>query len=353
MSSAEETWDTTEWGQSIKKARQNLDVAEMLIKQQIISLSAFHVQQCVELSIKAVVYKFGFEQHLQKRKVVKSHIPAGELFFEVCHFIEDQLKTIDQTKFDNEFSSLISEAVSELKQITDLLCEAKSQQSEKFVELWLHSLGIGTSEWIATALESYKKCFSTKLAQQLVAGTLVLAQEFLAKLIKFRHKNRQKHIIYAAKEKTRKMFLKHGLTDELVDAFFGAESEFKKMVLSEINRYDFVKIMDLILKPNGLLSELNAISHPQSLKLDINECIKFIWIAHLATISPTAILLYPHVIIGRYPRTVSVKSQNLEIIPEHTEVLYPKHTTAISKLIDEARCTMERVQLILNARTDD
>lgn len=347
-----EVWNS-EWSQSIQKARQNLDVAEMLFNQGFISLSAFHVQQCVELAIKATAYKSGFKQHLENTRATKSHIPSRGLISEVYNFVEDQLKTIDQSKFDSEFGASITEAMRKLKQFTSLLCQAEKQHNEKFTELWLHSLGMDTSERVVTALDGYKKSFNTTLAQQLAAGTFVLAREFLIKLVKLAYKNRQGQRVQSAKNKIREIFLKHGLTDKLVDAFFNTESKFKKIMSSEIDRHGLVNMIDLLLKPNGILHECNDIRHPKLPKLNINECIKFIWIAHLATISPTVILLYPHVIIGRYPKIVNVKAQNSKTIPKYTEDLYSEHNTAILEFINEAKSIMDRVQMILDMRTSD
>lgn len=350
---AEEDWDTAEWSQSIQKAQQNLDAAEMLFNQGFISSSAFYVQQCVELAVKAAAYKSGFKQHLQRTRAAKSHIPSKGLISEVYSFVENQLKdTIDQSKFDDEFCTSISEAMCKFKQFINLLCQIENQHNEKFTELWLHSLGIDTSGRVVTALEGYEKSFNTKLSQQLVAGTLALEREFLTKIITFALKRRQTPLVHEAKKNTREMFLKHGLSDELVDAFLGTESEFKKVMLSEIDRHGPVKMIDLILTPNGLLGEFKNIPHMKSLKSYMNERIKFIWIAHLATISPTVILLYPHVIIGRYPRTVDIKTHNSKV-QKYTEDLYLEHAKAIYKFIDEAKSIMDRVRMILNARTSD
>lgn len=336
----------------MQKARQNLAVAEILLERGFVSSSAFHVQQCVELAIKAAAYKSGFKQHLERTRAAKSHIPSRGLISEVYCFAENQLKSIEQSKFDDEFCTSISEAMCKFKQFTNLLSQVENKHNGKFTELWLYSLGINTSERTVTALDGYEKSFNTKLAQQLAAGTFMLAREFLTKLVKLAYKNRQRQRVISAKNKTREMFLKHGLSDKLVDAFFNAESEFKKIISSETDRHGPVKMIDLILKPDGMLDECSNIQHTKSPKLDIRECIKFIWIAHLATISPTVILLYPHVIMGRYPRTVSVKTKN-STVTRHTEVLYSEHATAISDFIDEAKSIMDRVQMILNARTGD
>lgn len=340
-------WGNDKWHDSIQKAQQNLDAAEILFKQGFISLSAFHVQQCVELAIKASAYKFGFDQYLQNGRYAKSHIPAGELIFEVYGFVENQLEVIIQSKFDNEFCASISEAMDKLKQFTGLLRQAKNQHDEKFIELWVHSLGIDTSERIVTALEGYQKWGSTKLVQQLIASTLALAQEFITNLFEILHLTRQKHIIYFSKRSVGNIFSKYGLSDKLVDAFFDNKSEFKKIVLDEIDKHGLVKMMDILLGHNGLLNELKIVRSSKSPKLNTSIYIKFIWIAHLATISPIVLLLYPHTIVGRYPRHVSAKTQNLTT-SQHSEKLYIKHATAISELIDEAWCVTRRVQLMLD-----
>ena len=60
----------------------------------------------------------------------------------------------------------------------------------------------------------------------------------------------------------------------------------------------------------------------------------------LASISPTIILLYPHVLIGRYPQTVSLKQQS-----QHTtDDIYQQRKEQVAILINKSEEIFNRLK---------
>ena len=102
-----------------------------------------------------------------------------------------------------------------------------------------------------------------------------------------------------------------------------------------------------MLNPNGFLNILNDSRLPSKVleKWDLKKRINFIWVSYLVTISPTTVLLFPHVIVGRYPREIN------EV--ENTEEIYKKYPSKVNNLIVESENVLNRIKknhanLILN-----
>ncbi len=100
--------------------------------------------------------------------------------------------------------------------------------------------------------------------------------------------------------------------------------------------------MDFLLSPKGFL---NVFEDPRlSSKIlknwDIKKRINFIWMSYLITLSPTVVLLFLHVIIGRYPRYIETEGKN-------SEDIYRENSSKVKKLIDEADRTLKRIEQIL------
>lgn len=62
---------TEKWSLYLAKAEQNTDAANLLFDKGMYDLAAYHAQQALELSIKAFVYKFGFEDYLRLKRTTE------------------------------------------------------------------------------------------------------------------------------------------------------------------------------------------------------------------------------------------------------------------------------------------
>ncbi len=106
------------WEYDLEQAKNNLKSANILFTEGFFSLSTFHAQQCVELGIKAVALKFGFEQYFKKNPKFKySHIPARGLTTEVYDFVITSLESADTSQFDEKMNENISESMLDVKKL--------------------------------------------------------------------------------------------------------------------------------------------------------------------------------------------------------------------------------------------
>lgn len=334
------------WEYSIKKSEDNLNIAKMLIQtteKRWISISAFHAQQSVELAIKALALKHGFERYFKKKPYFKtSHIPARGLTSEIYDYVINSLKNIDRTPFGNEMNDSIDEALLKVEKIKKFFDEIEEKKNgEKFESVWLYSMGINSSDTIITALESYKKTFEIELAKKLCDGILEITKKSVKEMENFCRKNHQGFKFQLVIADVKKIFPDYGISEEIIDAFLYEDEKYQKSISELINKLGTVETIDFLLNPKGFLNVFSDSRLPSKIleKWSFKKRINFIWISYLVTISPIVILLFPHVMIGRYPREIA-KIGN-------TETIYQENSSKVNELVSESERVFERIKKIL------
>lgn len=331
------------WAQNFKKSEENLISSRLLFDEGFIGLSAFHAQQCVELAVKAVALKHGFERYLRKKPKFKhSHIPARGLTSEIYDFVIESLEQVDRKQFDEKMSDAITESLSNVRAIKNFFKEIEEKKDgEKFEKVWMYSLGIETSDEIITALDAYKKTCDDKLSKQLCLGASELSRKVVLDLKKFAIKSRQELKFRTAVKTVKEIIPDYGLPEDIVDVFIEGKDKFEKMISNIVDKHGVVGIMDFLLGPKGFLNIFTDSRFPPKIleKWNIEKRINFIWMTYLVTISPTTVLLFPHVIIGRYPRVL--------INGKNTEDVYLENSSRVNELIKESDRTFKRIKQIL------
>ena len=296
------------WEHYRDKAEQNLNASVVLVRGRCVSCSAFHVQQCIELSIKSIALKYGFEKFLKKGRSQYSHIPPRGLTAEIYDFVSESLKSVDKSLFDENTLAAIGQSISFLYKAKQFLKKIENNKhGEDFERVWLYSLGINQEEPILTAHDCYKKSLGMELSKQLSMGALNLLRKIMLELKNNARKNRRMYVFNSIIKRIQNDFVQYGLPDGIVDALLEKDEErYSELVKKLIASRELVDIVDSLLSPNGLLSIIKkeGLSSKSLEVFDNNKRINFIWITHLVSISPMTVLLYPHVIIGRYPQII-------------------------------------------------
>ena len=332
------------WEHYRDKAEQNLNASVVLVRGRCVSCSAFHAQQCIELSIKSIALKYGFEKFLKKGRFQYSHIPSRDLTAEIYDFVSESLKSVDKSLFDENTLAAIEQSISFLYKAKQFLKKIENNKhGEDFERVWLYSLGINQEEPILTAHDCYKKSFGMELSKQLGMGALNLSRKIMLELKNNARKNRRMYVFNSLTRRIQNDIVQYGFPDDIVDALLVKDEEiYNKLVKKLIASQKLVDIVDSLLSPNGLLSIIKreGLSSKNLEVFDINKKINFIWISYLVSISPMTVLLYPHVIIGRYPQIIDSMKKN-------SECIYLERKESVEQLIEETKKTFERVKRIL------
>ena len=336
---------------AIQKAQQNLNVAKILIERDHIALSAFHTQQCIELAIKAVVLKFQYNDVLQNTHYFNSHQIGNFFLVGIHNFVKSQFSEMSkELEINPQLNQDMCKALSTIEISMNRLKNLnKGQKNEEFFNTWKYSLGITTNHEIITALESYKESFGSKLSQRLCIETVRLLRAVCCKIKHICKKTRNMHKFKNAINDIKKKIIKINLSADIVDAFFDSEEKYNQMIAVEINKHGVTGVIDMLLGPHGLLSVVTKeIKLSKELKSRLSHIVKFICITYIVTISPIVILLYPHVIIGRYP--MEIESKNLDSTT--TEELYLQNKSNVQQMLTESEETLHRLTIILKSDYD-
>ena len=207
------------WERYIKKAEENLRISQNLVTGASVSLAAFHAQQCVELSVKAMAFKYGFEDFLKKqyetqklqesqnihegpkrnrRKDLKTHLPSKILVETVYDFMDEYLSAKDLSELDkdttiftNDLCKMINTARSEMSKTLKELQRINGIPNQHSEKIWLCSLGLYDEGYPITAHDMYNKCTNMKLSNDIDYVVFAMIRQYVLKIKKRFRKNRR------------------------------------------------------------------------------------------------------------------------------------------------------------------
>ena len=71
----------------INKARENIEISELLFDNDKLGNASFHAQQAIELSIKSYVIKFNLLEGIRRDNLFKTHMPSKILLKDIFRYL--------------------------------------------------------------------------------------------------------------------------------------------------------------------------------------------------------------------------------------------------------------------------
>jgi HEPN domain-containing protein len=354
---------TEKWSLYLAKAEQNTDAANLLFNKAMHGLAAYHAQQALELSVKACVYRFGFEEYLKLKRVTElefalgqgrhdplyEHNPSVVLLragYRFCHEEVERLKA--RQKIDPSLIPVFEEVLDATRQIRNLMDKMDEKKQVK-LEIWKCSLGLGTKdEETERLIAGIKRASESRIVERFIEHSFSWLYGVLEWLRRNATRTHQSHKIFTAIiPEARRLLQKGGLPSEFAEAFFAKDREtYQKIINDFVAEKGMWNALNILFRPGGLFDEAAKMWGSETATVDeigmpFNDLRNYyIWISYIVAMSYPMILLFPHEEFGRYPTPVDERN---------TELIYAECYPELRKRIDESSEACKVIKgLILN-----
>jgi|GEM_PF-4969145 len=354
------------WQLHLAKSEQNIEAANLLFDKGIYSLAAYHAQQALELSIKACVFRFGFEEYLRLKRITElgldfvleqgrdplhHHNPSGVILrasYKFCHDEVERLKS--KQDIDSNLIPMFEEILDATGQILNLMREMDKNKQVK-LEVWKGSLGgIIKHEETNRLIAAIKKSSESRVVERFLEASFNWLFRRIHWLIAFAAKTHQLHKIQTVViPEARQLLEASRLPTEFANTLFsGKEDVYQNSIHNFVAEKGAWNALNIVLRPGGLM-EIGANwgkTNPEIARVDEKELpltdIRnyYVWISYIVAMSYPMILLYPHEEFGRYPATIDGRD---------TEVIYAESKSELRNRIDDCMEANKIIKgLILN-----
>lgn len=340
------------WRLYLTKAEQNIDAANLLFDRGMHGLAAYHAQQSLEMSIKACVYRFGFDEYLKLKRITEldfvrgqekhdplyTHNPSAVLLRASYKFCNDEIERLKAKKgIEPSLLPVFEEILDATRQIRNLMDRMDEKKQVK-LEVWRRSLGLETKDEETDRLISgIKKASENRVVERFIDSSFNWLYKILEWFKKSAIRNRKSHMIYTAViPEARGLLQDAGLPSEFAKAFFAKDRETYQIAIGDfIAQKGTWNVLNLLFKPQGPFDKAAKWSSSEIAKVDdiglpLNELRNyFIWISYIVAMSYPMILIYPHEEYGRYPTPINDG--------KNTEVNYSERRAELRKRINECQ----------------
>lgn len=322
------------WKLFLNDAEDAIKSSELLFNHEFYGKSAFHAQQCVELSIKTYLLKFqpiekDFNNHLPLKLILRNLRRNTEL-----------LKKLKSKAVNPRIESLLDKTDTALQDIIKKMDKSDKKEEHK-KELWKCSMGISElNQEDFKILKEFQDIKNNQFENEVVGLIVGMVKNLLSKIKRSMKKELKKCLL---SETIKNGIIDDGIKNGIIEIMFSDNSEEsiwnEICVISDKIKNSGRNMLDLLFEPNGLL--VNIIKNRNTGKVEMLNPVELQTIFHMVyIIQHTEISLFtlPHETLGRYSVAVDDRT---------TKDLYRENKDSLQKLIEKSRRVFEQTDSII------
>lgn len=323
-------------------AKDAIETAELLYKNERFGKSAFNAQQAVELSIKSYVKYFDLI-HENQNNIFKTHIPSKILLKDILSVIVESLNKNNLREMDELVTRMIDISFKKLDK-TKRLMKKVDDDKELLKELWKISLGITPNESrVKSFFDEIKEFKEMTFPFEMIESFIIRMRNVPKSIFDALRRERKSHLISIIKKFTMDKTQTKGIPSELTNIIFSdiKGKDLHDAIQNTSNFSDSFDIIDYLYGKDGILDMVNSLGKKSEEIIENREREITLRMFYLASLSETVLLTYPHEELGRYSGDIDGKT---------TEEWYIEKKENLKGIINNARTVFNRTEaLILNS----
>lgn len=328
-----------QWKLFLDKGKQNLDISRTLFKDEFYGQTAYHVQQAIELAIKAYALKFELLEIPKSNNLFKTHLPSKILLKEIYAKMIEDFNHIKTQDLDPLIEENMHESIMLLQKTSKIMKDA-DKNPRALEELWKFSLGIYvTGSKIESFVDEIQKIADTKVPFEFVESMIMYMRTKFTDLFDEVKRSRKSHLIPSMMKEFRKRCEEKGIPPESFDLYFQDTrgEKLAKQVHDSIEATKTIDLLELCYGKNGFIEDIKKFAPNLKKFSDINYE-KMMRLIYLSSLNKAVLLSYPHEEYGRYSEVIDEKS---------TEDIYIEHVKDLQIIIAECEKGFQQLSKFL------
>jgi HEPN domain-containing protein len=328
-----------QWEIYLKDASNNIESAHILFDKEKFGHSAYHVQQAVELSIKAFALKFNIIENPETDTKSRTHLPSKLFLRDVYDQAIESFNKINIREIDQMMNNILHVGIKSLDNVRKIMKDVdKSEKKSLKEDLWKISLGLSVSHSrITEYFDEIEKLHSLGMPVELMELQIMYFRNIILDVFHQLRRNHQNHVVEYIKKDILKLAEIHNLPKEFLELYVNyMSSNEMKAVLSQTSKsLETIDFLNLTYGKDGMLS--SCLKLPSNVKNDFigNDFESLYKLIYLTSFSSIAILSFPHEEYGRYSKIIDETTISTE--------LYIQQKDNLQKLLNRSERECQRL----------